>query len=181
MGAVLTGFFRVGATNFYDDFCVLERARLVESADEATAGFFGLLGWRLKDTPGFSAQPAPLGAVLDLERAHFGEARVQNKPERVEELSAALASLLRQPDCPAQLLPKLRGRLMFARSLCFGRFGAAALRTLNEACGDRGRVPLLTEGLKQALSNLRDFVVTAPPRAIRLAHPGGVAFYRRLF
>ena len=170
LSVALTGLFRIGSTNLYDDFCVLERPRLLESADEATAGFFDLLGWRLKDTPNFSAEPAPLGAVLDLSRAHDGVAYIRNKPERVAEISACIDAILEGSPLAVEALPKLRGRLLFARSLCFGRFGAAALRTLNDACGCRVRAPRPTEELKQALRNLRSYLVTAPPRAVRLAH-----------
>ena len=58
--------FFLGLTNFYDDFVVVERLALADSAQEAFEGFFELIGWMLKPLPGFAQRFEPLGVVVDL-------------------------------------------------------------------------------------------------------------------
>ena len=55
---------------------------------------------------------------------------ITNKPERLADLAAELATLQQHGQLPAQLAARIRGRLGFARAQVFGRLGGPALRTL---------------------------------------------------
>ena len=134
LGAVLTRSLLIGSTGFYDDFTIIERGRLAQSATESVEAFFGLLGWPLKPLPGFSQKPEPLGAVVDLTSAHAGEVHVGNRPARVSELGAAIEEFLSADVVDPKVLERIRGRILFSRSLCFGRFAGAALQNINEFC-----------------------------------------------
>ena len=46
--AVLATLFLLGLTNFYDDYVVIERLALADSAQEVFEGVFKILGWALK-------------------------------------------------------------------------------------------------------------------------------------
>ena len=86
--ALLATTLKIGCTNFYDDFVVVERRRLAASADEAVEDFFQLLGWTLKDLPGFAPVFSPLGGTIVLDKAERGEIVAGNRPERVDGASA---------------------------------------------------------------------------------------------
>ena len=77
---VLVRGLRIGTTNFYDDFDVVEVERLAASARDAVQELFGLLGWALKSLPDFDVQSEPLGPVLDFSRDREGVAMLRNKP-----------------------------------------------------------------------------------------------------
>ena len=62
--------------------------------------------------------------------AHDGIIRVGNRPERSEEMVAAIDECLATVVLDIRRLQKLRGRILFARSPCYGRFAASALRAL---------------------------------------------------
>ena len=72
---------------------------------------------------------------------------------------------------PADLLPRLRGRLLFARSLAFGRCGGDALRSLVDVIQQGGRTVNIKGQLARSLHNLRQHLVSARPWEIRVAHP----------
>lgn len=179
--ALLTAVFFIGATNYYDDFTVLERAELAASAADTVEEFFRLLGWDLKDLPDFSATPAPLGAVFDLSSAGDGDIRIGNKPERAEEMSKAILEFVASDMQDHKLLEKIRGRILFARSLCFGRFAGCALRALNRACGTlaaRSGQPDFDAGeLRQALLTLADAVAFSPARLVRVVYHAPVCVF----
>ena len=44
----------IGASNFYDDFTIIERARLAAHTTRIVDRFFSLLGWQTKDMPPFA-------------------------------------------------------------------------------------------------------------------------------
>jgi len=90
----LVRLLKIGATNFYDDFTVIEAAGLAASTAEAVEGFFKLLGWALKPLPAFAAKAEPLGAILDLSECRQGRATLANRPTRVTELTASMADVL---------------------------------------------------------------------------------------
>ena len=131
---LLTQLFRVDSTNFDDDFTVGEASCLAESASKVADGMFDSLGWPLKPLPGFAEEPAPLGAVLDLREAICGEIIAKNRPERVAELVTDITEFTESPEVSLTRLLKLRGRISFSRSLCFGRCAASALKAGNACC-----------------------------------------------
>ena len=70
----------------------------------------------------------------------------------------------------SSLLPQLRGLLLFARSLAFGRCGGAALRSLGLAIQTSGPTVSIRGQLAVALFNLRQHLLTSRPREIRVDH-----------
>ena len=167
---ILVVLFSIGSTIFYDDFCVIEVEALAANARKVVDAVFDLLGWDLKDLEDFGPQAEPLGAVLDLRRCRDGLALLANKEARVRELVANLEEVGREGAIEGSLLPRLRGRLLFSRSLCFGRVGGNALRALGIACA-AGRRRLVVDGeLARALFDLRSHLLRARPREIRTEH-----------
>ena len=88
---------RLGATNFYDDYCVVEVAELAQSAEESVEALMAVLGWSLKALPPFSDRTEALGAVLRLDRCLEGLAVIENKPKRVEEIFGAIDAIAAAP------------------------------------------------------------------------------------
>ena len=168
---ILISIFLVATTSFYDDFTVIEIEKLAADAKITVESLMALLGWRLKELDDFSAESTPLGAILDLSRCREGVATIKNKPARVQEIIGALDVAAASEVVPASLLPKLRGRLLFARSLSFGRCGGDALRALGAACHHSGSTVTIRGQLAHALFNLRQYLVSARPREIRVSHP----------
>ena len=110
------------------------------------------------------------GSALDLTDCTGGTAMPSNKPARVKELVTAIDALPTGAPLRPRDMERLRGRLLFSRSLCFGRFGGSALRAVSRACCPLRPAFRVTQGLAQALSNLKLYLVRAPPRLIRVAH-----------
>ena len=129
----MSSVLAIGATNFCDDFTVLEVEPLTASACETIEAFFNLLGWSLKELPPFDVRAEPLGALVDSSDAEFVIIRVGNRSRAVE-VSEMIDTFVASDMTCRRILEKLRGRIVFARSLCFGRFAGCALRTLNRHC-----------------------------------------------
>ena len=167
---ILVGIFHIGATNLHDDFFVIEVEALAADARACVESFFEVLGWKLKPVSELGELSEPLGAVLDLSRCREGLAVMRNRESRVQEIVSSIEALGAEGSIAGDLVPKLRGRLLFSRSLCFGRFGGNALRALASACAS-GRRRLAVEGeLARALSDLQAHLLEAKPREIRLCH-----------
>ena len=135
--------FKVGCTNFHDDYTVIEASHLASSTTTAVDELFALLGWNTKDMAPFGETAEPLGAILDLTDSVGGTAVLRNRPDRVAEI-AKEANNIREGACDTRALVKLRRRLIFSRSLCAGRASGAALRALSRAATaslPRGEVP----------------------------------------
>ena len=137
-------------------------------------GVFALLGWAMKPLPPFMAKASCLGAVFDLTEAEHGLIYVGNRAERVDELVRACAGFLEDDDYLATDLEKMRGRLLIAHSLCYGRFAACALRAINKVIAETGpaksqKVTACDE-LRAALAALMANIAIARPRAVHVKH-----------
>ena len=138
-------------------------------------GIFTLLGWPLKPLPTFNSELCPLGARFDLSRAAEGTIIVGNKPDRAEEMHKAIMNVIDTSEVSGKMLEKIRGRILFQRSLCYGRFGGVALRQLTIACtaaasASSRTVPLhLLPDLRAALHALAHAISSTPARLIRVA------------
>ena len=115
---LLTQLFRVGSTNFDDDFTVGEASCLAESASKVADGMFDSLGWPLKPLPGFAEEPAPLGAVLDLREAICGEIIAKNRPERVAELVTDITEFTESPGSLVDEAPQASRAHLVSHDLC---------------------------------------------------------------
>lgn len=106
-----------------------------------------------------------------------------NRPERSEEMVAAIDECLATDVLDIRRLQKLRGRILFARSLCYGRFAASALRALNAHCSpgssptSRLRSAGLPQELREALATLAKAVRLTPPRMIRVSYAKPVLLF----
>jgi len=100
---VLNLVFKVGGTNFYDDFTVLEATSLAEDTASVVTSFFTLLGWQMKELADFSAAPEPLGAVLHLDRCREGVATVANRPTRTAEIVECIEAMVSKGCVDAEL------------------------------------------------------------------------------
>ena len=143
---------------------------MARSARDTVEAALALLGWRLKELKDFNVESAPLGAILDLSDAANGKIKIKNKPERVQELLTALDETMAASSLHRSILPKLRGRLLFARSLAFGRCGGDALRAIGRAIQDSGSSTSMSPLLLNALRNLKEHLLNAKPREIRADH-----------
>ena len=173
LNLVFSRLFKLGVTSFYDDFTLLEISTLQSSASQTLEAVLEMLGWPLKELPGWSTEPLPLGARLDLGRASAGEIVVGNRPKRTEELVAAIAEVVGGAPCTRKQLEKLRGRILYGRSLCFGRFAALALKQLNVAvvtAPSRAGGQPASRDLASALRVLAAALQGTPPRTIRVHH-----------
>ena len=166
-------------TNFYDDFTIIEVEALAANARDTVEEILALLGWRLKELADFASEASPLGAVLNLDRCRDGIATITNKASRVDEIIAAIDAAGSTAKVPVDLLPRLRGRLLFARSLSFGRCGGVALRALGAAIeSNKTLKTIVIDGqLARALFDLRQHLLGARPREIRVAHPSPLLFF----
>ena len=174
---LLCVLLRLGATNFYDDYCVLEVAELAQSAEESVEALMAGLGWSLKALPPFSDRTEALGAVLRLEHCREGLAVIENKPKRVEEIVDAIDAMAAAPLVQATDLPRLRGRLLFSRSLCFGRAGGSALRALAAVSAGTARRVIVDGRLARGLADLRRHLLTARPRMVTATVPAPVLIF----
>ena len=179
--SLLTRMLRIGATGFYDDFTILEVDRLTESTDACITELFSILGWNLKPLPGFSSTFSPLGAVVELDGARNGDIVIGNKKERIEDVLSEISEILGQNSLDTKRLAKLRGRLLFARSLCFGRFGGCALRALNSALASsftlRSPSAPLDPTLRAALGYLADTLSQAPRRTVHINYKPAIILF----
>ena len=172
LSIALQRLLHVSVTNFYDDYTVVEAEPLVADTGAAVDALFGLLGWCLKETPELSEAPEVLGAVLDLSKATSGRVQLRNKPSRTKELLEHLASLRRAGSGTPEEMRALRGRLLFARGLCFGRFGGQALRSLSGIADASGSARQALSGdARVALDNFSLFLDLSPPRVLDAVLP----------
>ena len=113
---------------------------------------------------------------MDLSSASSGTITIGNRPERAAEIAKAIHSFLDGDDFDGRLLAKLRGRILFARSLCFGRFAGVALRALNVACAAlaasarRTLPPPVAQDLRRALVILAAAITGSPARQVRVSY-----------
>ena len=168
---VLVQIFTVAASNFYDDFTVVEFPALACSTEFIVDAVFQLLGWTVKELASFSDQPAPLGAVLDLRGCPSGVALLANREQRVREITQDIDAVLSAGSASPVELRRLRGRLVHARAQAFGRFGAGAFRALSCLAEGRGHGRALPDEFVFALRALRTHLQAARPREVRARYP----------
>ena len=136
-----------------------------------------------KGVAGLLRAAGPLGALLDLRGARSGEILVCNRPERVKELAGDIDEYLNAGGHARHTLLKLRGRILFSRQLCFGRFATRALKAVNAFCAAsdaRGAAcssGSLDSELHGALRLLARVILETPPRRILVSYPSPVLLF----
>ena len=120
------------ATNYYDDYPVVEVEGLASNADSAIRAFLQYLGfvWSAdKDKP-FSAVADMLGVRVDSSAIGMDKVLVCNKPERSRDLADSVSRVLSSGCVEPRSIPALFGRLQFAEAQILGRQGKLAMSCL---------------------------------------------------
>ena len=168
--ALLVRLLRIPATQYYDDFTLVDvlgpaTGALVERA-------LALLGFRA--TSKGDAQPVfdSLGINFDLRNAiGKGYVVISNTERRRESILALLDEIEEAGRLPPALAASLRGKLGFFGSQLFGRVGRAGLRPLVERQYAGPGPCALTPPLRRVLSFWRALVLHARPRVVPLLAP----------
>ena len=101
---------------------------------------------------------------------------MRNKPGRIEALTKDIADFNAAGRFSFKQALHLRGRVLFARSVCYGRFGAGALRALNQAIAEAASARGVLSShvrlhVRSALCNLASAVAAAPQKCLPIRHP----------
>eukprot|EP00435_Cladocopium_sp_Y103_P023589 s953_g5.t1 len=167
---ILCRLFLLVNTSFFDDYCQLEFTPLCDSIWKTAETVLKLLGWKIamsedKRKP-FDKKFQMLGAIVDLSMSAEGAILISNKPNRLEELQAAVAELHVGKFFSETQLQSLRGRLLYAAGHTFGRCTQIAVQALGNMSRGGSGVTLDEEMLR----NIRfaiDTLVNAPARVVR--------------
>ena len=121
---------KVASANFFDDFVLLALEIDIKSAWTSFARLMKLLGWRLSEDKAtdWSAEFDALGVVFDLTDAMSGVVRIGNTDRRKEEIIAKLNDVCSKRTLTQKEAIRLRGRMQFAETQCFGRLGRTLLK-----------------------------------------------------
>jgi hypothetical protein len=122
---ILTGIFRLPTLHYFDDYPLFDFEQMADNTQDYVDDIFKLLGWALKDQHDFSDIFDVLGGACDLSTSQSGTSFFRNKPGRIDEIEQVVDSLASAP-LTRDIARSLRGRTLFARSLTFGRTGAAS-------------------------------------------------------
>ena len=127
-----------------DDLLSVERAKTMLSGYHCWRSFALACGWDVPDEKGPSPQRflRTLGAMTDLRRFPDGPITLESTAERVESTIADLEGMLRSRRLTLGFAGKLYGRMQWASSTIFGRFGRAMLRALSRRQHEPGRFNL---------------------------------------
>ena len=166
---ILSELFCVVNTNFFDDFCQLERSDLCDSAWQSAELVMRLLGWRIsmsEDKRGpFAKEFNLLGAVIDLSGATQGMVSVHNKPSRISDLQELVNSICNSQTVAISTLETLKGRLLYAAGHTFGRCTQLAIQLISRVAR-RGPLVLLDEQLKHVIVRAMHCLVNSKPRQV---------------
>ena len=150
-------------TNFYDDYCQIEKDALVNSALVTANLILKLLGWKVAEDA-HKALPFRkvfdlLGASVILHKSAEGTIEIGNKEGRAEALEDLIEGFCKREQLHHSELAKLRGKLMYAASHTFGRTAMCAVRILNRHIS-QGKSTALQEAdillLRETLRMIRE-------------------------
>ena len=162
---ILVKLFGLVAFSFYDDKYGFELESTVASARLAAECVHTWLGARYDQKKlQLSDAPTILGVTYNLK-----EMQLEIKPDRKEELSGEIQSVLDNNALDPRTAGKLKGKLMFGASQLWGKVGRAFLRVISER--QYMKFPIgpkfgLDKPLNLALSQWLKLVNEGPPRTI---------------
>ena len=158
------------ASNFYDDFPVLEPALTSTSARSAFESMLTILGVSYatteKKSKPHAAQFEALGVVVDLSELHLGRLLVTNKVSRIRELIQSIEGVLTSSRLRSPEANELAGRMHYAASNVFGFAAKPALRVLQRHAASMPSSKQVTAEVRSALQFLIKFLNEAKPRSI---------------
>ena len=154
-------------TCYFDDFVIIESEELTKHTTFIANSFFAMLGWETSDEKGgvFASMARALGVVFDLSDFIHLKVHVCNSESRCKELSASIQGILDKGRFRRAEMETLRGRLIFAESQVFGRLAKKALREVSRVIHGGGS-NLVDIKLRDALTFLKDRILTSPPRLV---------------
>ena len=140
------------------------------SAQKALEGLMELMGWQIaeqeKKRLPFARTFAPLGVVVELDRADVGIVTIKNKEERLEELRKSLDEYKRRDGMTQAEAESLCGRLVFTEQFFCGKCGLLAMRVLRKWAKGFARTGLSQE-MRWALDWIKYKVLAGRPRVIQ--------------
>jgi len=164
---VLASLLAVAADHCVDDISSIEKAPSSYSAFAAWRTIAEAMGWDIPDSK--SPPPASvvrtLGADTDLSSTPVSPPIIRIAPFRAEHLDSLLAAVQEAGSLSAGLAGQLYGKLVFAASQLYGRFGCAKLRPFVRRQHEPSRLALNPQ-LKEAIAWWRFHLFEAPPRTV---------------
>jgi hypothetical protein len=157
----------VNTSAFFDDFTVLEYAKLKVGADEAVLGLLSLIGWdvSLDKLSPFSEFFKALGVCFEMDSlATGGPIRVMNTEARKQAVSEEIDRVLKSGSLSQHEASSLRGRLVFTEAQHWSRCGATTASALSDRANQRSGFDVVTPELRQSLEFAKWLVCHAPAR-----------------
>ena len=173
LDTILVRIMGIPCTHNFDDYTFVSPTPVCEVAIEMAKEILHVLGWDTKDAKQapISATVTALGVEFQLDKAtEVGNPylTVQNKPERVKDISELIANALWANKITPSEAARLRGRLVFANSQTFGRRGALAFHYLGHRVGNANSGPGLSQELRWALVWWKHHLQNSEPRKVPL-------------
>ena len=157
----------LGASHCVDDILVADRASTIFSGFHLWRRFADLAGWDVPDKK--SPPPAVAGRILgawcDLSQTPQAAPTLSITPDRAELLGQMLKEVMRKDVLMPSLAGKLWGKLNFACTQLFGRFGRAKLRPFSRRQHDRAHTRLNIQ-LKAAIRWWIEELPRLPARSV---------------
>ena len=124
-----------------DDLLSVERETTMMSGFHCWRSFARACGWDVPDekSPPPQRYLRTLGAMTDLSLFPYGPIKLESASERIESTVMDLQEILRSRRLTPGFAGKLYGRMQWASSTIFGRFGRALLRAFSRRQHEQGR------------------------------------------
>ena len=153
--------------HYVDDFNGIEPSMTAESAHEAFALLFELLGLRTKPS---KAQPPATSHTIQGVQFTITPAGIElaPTPQRVQKVLTTIDEALRGDRLPPAEAQKLAGRLSFLTQAVFGAVGKAAIAPIYSRAAETAHhtTEELSAGLRTALQALQTILPAVRPRFI---------------
>ena len=168
LAVVLTSLFAIPCNHYFDDYPIVTCKQDCENAGEVAMKVFELLRWVVKKegdkAEDFSDTLKTLGVEFHLRNAARGEILVENRRDRIEDISSEIRQVLATGILRPAHAASLRGKLLFAQGQTFGRCGLASLRILGGWAGAGCRPSW--KRVEAALRFWLAYFATAIPRSL---------------
>ena len=154
-------------TAFYDDFSVVSRDELVNSAAHSCEMLFKLLGVSFAETgkkaTQFDRVFRMLGLVVDMSDLHSGSVSISHTDERRRELIERIDEVLKSNSLTRKEAERLKGRMVFFEGYTFGRVANEAIKQLGRHITQGNHTGKLDASLRRCLHFLASRVLQAGP------------------
>lgn len=153
-------------TVFFDDYTLIAGDKVAENSGKAAEALFDLFGFEYakdgdKAVP-FSEKVRTLGLQLSLGSSEGGF-MISHTEERKKELFESLSDIIAAKCVETKRAESLRGRMQWFESYTFGRVAQRSIKVLGDIAFRHCKISRLCESDLEALRNLAERVVKAPP------------------